>query len=590
MGNGVSGGATNRRMKTNTRTSNGVIGSIGSGEANSDTKLGTSSTEEASTASTGTPNGTSTTRTKGGVVTGGWAKGVKRGRSVGEDVRREVLTQWYSYGSGIPSAMRRQVWLLLLDIRADARHAYVTANRRSGFALGRRLASSSSSSSSSSSFPSSPYRRAPDTVAEGDVELDTQIRKDIRRCHAYHALLRSPKGQDALRRVLHSWVALAASTSITTVADTPGVGSIGGIGVLGGSAAASAGRYTPSVPASCSAPGTPAAVPLARRGYEKGGSAGGSASSIDGRLSSPLPSPLPPTPQTPVEGALSLRSVGGATQATPRVSRASSRAAAIDGTVAQMSAAAVGAAAAAGAAAAEGGGGWPREGGRMDGSSSYASTSDERPCYWQSVDTLCAPLVVLYGDDEVSALATLEAMINKYLRHVFAPDNAHELQKRLLHCRHLLAFHDPALASHLGEQGVTPDLYAIPWVMSMFSTVLPIAAHTQGGGGGSSAAASATGMSGAGGGGGGGGSNRAMLFDLWDIILASPPYFVQLMVAAFLIALRKPLLDMDFNQGERWLSVGSGGSGGSSGSGGVIIRSPHPVVCIPTSLSVNSST
>ena len=34
---------------------------------------------------------------------------------------------------------------------------------------------------------------------------------------------------------------------------------------------------------------------------------------------------------------------------------------------------------------------------------------------------------------------------------------------------HLLAFHDPGLFSHLDGIGFIPDLYAIPWYLTMFA-------------------------------------------------------------------------------------------------------------------------
>jgi len=34
---------------------------------------------------------------------------------------------------------------------------------------------------------------------------------------------------------------------------------------------------------------------------------------------------------------------------------------------------------------------------------------------------------------------------------------------------HIIAFHDPELGSYLNKIGLTPDIYAIPWFMTMFT-------------------------------------------------------------------------------------------------------------------------
>ena len=36
------------------------------------------------------------------------------------------------------------------------------------------------------------------------------------------------------------------------------------------------------------------------------------------------------------------------------------------------------------------------------------------------------------------------------------------------------AFHDPVLFNHLDGIGFIPDLYCIPWVLTMFSHVFPL--------------------------------------------------------------------------------------------------------------------
>ncbi|WAR12203.1 TBCK-like protein, partial [Mya arenaria] len=66
--------------------------------------------------------------------------------------------------------------------------------------------------------------------------------------------------------------------------------------------------------------------------------------------------------------------------------------------------------------------------------------------YWQGLDSLCAPFLALNFNNE------------EYLP-VFS---------------HLIAFHDPELSNHMEGIGFIPDLYAIPWFLTMFAHVFPL--------------------------------------------------------------------------------------------------------------------
>ncbi|KAI8988297.1 rab-GTPase-TBC domain-containing protein [Mycotypha africana] len=48
------------------------------------------------------------------------------------------------------------------------------------------------------------------------------------------------------------------------------------------------------------------------------------------------------------------------------------------------------------------------------------------------------------------------------------------LQEYLAIFRHLLSFHDPELSTHLDAIGFMPDLYAIPWFLTLFTHVFPL--------------------------------------------------------------------------------------------------------------------
>ena len=57
---------------------------------------------------------------------------------------------------------------------------------------------------------------------------------------------------------------------------------------------------------------------------------------------------------------------------------------------------------------------------------------------------------------------------------MFRKDNSNVIQEYLAKFSHLQAFHDPVLFNHLDGIGFIPDLYAIPWVLTMFAHVFPL--------------------------------------------------------------------------------------------------------------------
>ncbi|CAD5122589.1 DgyrCDS11001 [Dimorphilus gyrociliatus] len=94
--------------------------------------------------------------------------------------------------------------------------------------------------------------------------------------------------------------------------------------------------------------------------------------------------------------------------------------------------------------------------------------------YWQGLDSLAAPFVALNFDDEALAFCCLENFIPKYLHNFFLKDNSEVIQEYLAVFSHLISFHFPELSNHLNEIGFVPDLYAIPWFLTMFAHVLPL--------------------------------------------------------------------------------------------------------------------
>ena len=133
--------------------------------------------------------------------------------------------------------------------------------------------------------------------------------------------------------------------------------------------------------------------------------------------------------------------------------------------------------------------------------------------YWQGLDSLSAPFLYLNFNDEALAFACLQAFIPKYLLGMFRQDNAPVIQEYLAKFSHLQAFHDPTLFNHLDGIGFIPELYAIPWVLTMFAHVFPLSS----------------------------------IFHLWDKLLLGNESFPLCVALAILEQLRARLLESEFN-------------------------------------------
>ena len=95
--------------------------------------------------------------------------------------------------------------------------------------------------------------------------------------------------------------------------------------------------------------------------------------------------------------------------------------------------------------------------------------------YWQGLDSLAAPFVALTIDcGEGRAFAMLSRMVTRFLAGMFLQKNTSQLQTQLIVFNQLLAFHDPQLYLHLQEQQFNPELYAIPWFLTLFTHILSI--------------------------------------------------------------------------------------------------------------------
>ncbi|KAL2739539.1 TBC domain-containing protein kinase-like protein [Vespula maculifrons] len=134
--------------------------------------------------------------------------------------------------------------------------------------------------------------------------------------------------------------------------------------------------------------------------------------------------------------------------------------------------------------------------------------------YWQGLDSLTAPFLYLNFNNEARAFECLSAFIPKYLHKFFLKDNSAVIQEYLGKFSQIIAFHDPQLANHLKSINFVPELFAIPWFLTMFSHVFPL--HK--------------------------------ILHLWDKLLLGDSSFPLLVGLAILKQLRDSLLTSGFNE------------------------------------------
>lgn len=101
-------------------------------------------------------------------------------------------------------------------------------------------------------------------------------------------------------------------------------------------------------------------------------------------------------------------------------------------------------------------------------------TAHPQYVYWQGLDSLTAPFLITNFNDEERAFLSLYNFIPKYLHNFFLKDNSMVIKEYLTKFSQLVMFHEPALARHLTNINFIPELFAIPWVLTMFSHVFPL--------------------------------------------------------------------------------------------------------------------
>ncbi|KAH8315054.1 hypothetical protein KR059_004624 [Drosophila kikkawai] len=120
-------------------------------------------------------------------------------------------------------------------------------------------------------------------------------------------------------------------------------------------------------------------------------------------------------------------------------------------------------------------------------------TAHPQYVYWQGLDSLTAPFLYLNFNHEGElkpnplknplsnpkpplelAFLSLFKFIPKYLQWFFLKDNSAVIKEYLSKFSQLTAFHEPLLAQHLASISFIPELFAIPWFLTMFSHVFPL--------------------------------------------------------------------------------------------------------------------
>ncbi|KAL4710325.1 hypothetical protein ACJJTC_011141 [Scirpophaga incertulas] len=134
--------------------------------------------------------------------------------------------------------------------------------------------------------------------------------------------------------------------------------------------------------------------------------------------------------------------------------------------------------------------------------------------YWQGLDSLTAPFLYLNFCNEARAFACMQAFVPKFLHKFFLKDNSSVIKEYLAKFWQMTAFHEPELATHLHEIHFVPELFAIPWFLTMFSHVFPL--HK--------------------------------IVHLWDALLVEGPSLPLFMGVGILRQLRDTLLSSGFNE------------------------------------------
>jgi TBC domain-containing protein kinase-like protein len=90
--------------------------------------------------------------------------------------------------------------------------------------------------------------------------------------------------------------------------------------------------------------------------------------------------------------------------------------------------------------------------------------------YFQGFDSVCAVFVVVFAESESLAFSCFSEMMRKYLYSM----QGSALTETLRVFRNLLHFLDPVLGYTLTQHKIGPDVYALPWLLTLFAHVFSL--------------------------------------------------------------------------------------------------------------------
>lgn len=132
--------------------------------------------------------------------------------------------------------------------------------------------------------------------------------------------------------------------------------------------------------------------------------------------------------------------------------------------------------------------------------------------YWQGIDSLTAPFLTLNFHYEARVFGCLIKMVNLYLADLYVKDNSFAMDYKLTLFIKLLTYHEPLVAKHMKEVGYYPELFGIPWFLTLYAHVLSI----------------------------------EKLYKLWDAFILGSPHLPSYFGLAIMKRMKKQLLESDF--------------------------------------------
>lgn len=137
---------------------------------------------------------------------------------------------------------------------------------------------------------------------------------------------------------------------------------------------------------------------------------------------------------------------------------------------------------------------------------------DKNLVYWQGIDSLTAPFLTLNFHYEARVFGMLIKMVNLYLTDLYVKDNSIAMDYKLTLFIKLLTYHEPLISKHMKDTGYYPELFGIPWFLTLYAHVLSI----------------------------------EKLYKLWDALLLGSPHLISYFGLSIMKRMKKQLLESDF--------------------------------------------